>query len=96
MVGVQSEVGITLNRALFIITFAFLGALGFGWWTNYQNIQDAETQRLKAFMAAGGRFTANDGQELCEFTNVIAEHSIGFKQSGLPLLDCEKYARGVK
>jgi hypothetical protein len=82
-----------VNRALFLITFASIGALAFGWWTNYQDIQDAQDERLKAFLNAGPRFTAYDGQELCEFQNVIAKHSIGFQQSGLPLLDCGKYTR---
>ena len=89
MVGFQSEVRVTVNRALFIITFASIGALAFGWWTNYQNIQDAEMNRLQAFMAAGPRFTAKDGQALCERVAELEKHSIGFQQSGGKPLSCE-------
>lgn len=89
MVVFQSEVRITLNRVLFIITFASLGALGFGWWTNYQNIQAAEMNRLQTFMAAGPRFTAGDGQNLCKRVAELEKHSIGFQQSGGKPLSCE-------
>lgn len=85
-----------LNRLMFLLIFASLGALAYGWWKNDQRILVAQNEKIQQFMATGERFTANDGKELCEYTNVIAEHSIGFRQSGLPLLDCEKYSRGVK
>jgi hypothetical protein len=64
-----------------IVGVIFAGSVGF---QGYQ---------LYKFMHAGARFTANDGKELCEHMNIIAMHSIGFQQSGLPLLDCKKYLR---
>lgn len=84
------------NRLVFVLIFAILGALAYGWFKNNQRIVSAQNEKIQQFMAAGGRFTANDGKELCEFANIIAIHSIGFQKSGLMLLDCEKYSRGVK
>jgi hypothetical protein len=80
-----------VNRIIFIIIFAAIGALGFGWWYNDHRISIAQQEKLEAFVNAGPRFTAYDGVELCEFQNLLATHSIGFQQSGLPLLDCKKY-----
>ena len=80
-----------INRLIFIGIFAALGALAFGWWTNNNRINAAQQEKLAAFVNAGPRFTAYDGKELCEYQNVVAEHSIGFQQSGLPMLDCQKY-----
>jgi hypothetical protein len=82
-----------INRLIFISIFTLLGALAFGWWTNNNRINIAQQENLAQFVNAGPRFTAYDGKELCEYQNVIAEHSIGFQQTGLPLLDCEKYLR---
>ena len=53
-------------------------------------------ERFASFVSKGPRFTAYDGKELCEFSNIIAVNSIGFRQSGLNLLDCDKYLRDVK
>ena len=80
-------------RALFIILFLSVGALTYGYVTNRNNIATHELDRIQAFINAGPRFTGYDGKELCEFQNVIAKHSIGFQQSGIKLLDCEKYLR---
>ena len=82
-----------INRLIFITIFAALGALAFGWWTNNSRISAAQQEKLAQFVNAGPRFTAYDGVELCEFQNLLATHSIGFQQSGLPLLDCTKYLR---
>ena len=82
-----------INRLIFIAIFTALGALTFGWWVNNSRITAAQQEKLTQFINAGPRFTGYDGVELCEFTNVIAKHSIGFQQSGIKLLDCEKYVR---
>jgi hypothetical protein len=81
------------NRLIFIAIFTALGALAFGWWHNNNRISAAHQEKLEQFFNAGPRFTAYDGIELCEFQNLLATHSIGFQQSGLPLLDCTKYLR---
>ena len=36
----------------------------------------------------GPRFTAQDGQELCERVKALEEHSYGFANAGLKVLDC--------
>lgn len=62
-----------------------------GLWV-YSYLQDLQTEeRMKSFMNVGPLFTANDGRDLCEVICVVAMHSIGFRQSGLELPDCEKY-----
>ena len=82
-----------INRIIFISIFIALGALTFGWWVNNSRITAAQQEKLAQFVNAGPRFTGYDGVELCEFQNRVAVHSIGFQQSGLPLLDCNKYLR---
>ena len=82
-----------INRTIFVLIFTAIGALGFGWWYNNYRINIVQQEKLATFVNAGPRFTAYDGKELCEYVNVIAKHSIGFQQSGLPMLDCEKYTR---
>jgi hypothetical protein len=84
---------VMINRLIFIAIFTSLGALAFGWWTNNSRISAEHQEKLAQFVNAGPRFTADDGKELCEYQNVIAKHSIGFQQSGLPMLDCGKYTR---
>lgn len=81
-----------INKVLSSI--AIVGVLGI---ISYEYMQATYLQeRFSSFVAKGPRFTANDGKELCEYTNMIAKHSIGFQQSGLSLLDCDKYLKGVK
>ena len=87
---------VIVTRTLFVVIFVLLGALAMGWWTNREKIANQQVEKINAFIAAGPRFTAKDGQELCEYINTVAKYSIGFQKSGLPLLDCNKYLRGVK
>jgi hypothetical protein len=82
-----------MNRALFLITFAAIGALAFGWWTNYQNIKDAETEKITSFIGAGPRFTAQDGQKLCERIAELEKHSIGFQKSGIKSPPCDYFEK---
>lgn len=93
MDGVQRQCGaeIMVNRLLFGVTFATVGALVYGWYHNRENIKELQTAQIQQFINAGPRFTSNDGRDLCEIVRVVALHSIGFQQSGLPLPDCEKY-----
>ena len=95
LAGIQGSdwMEIMISRIIFLSIFMAIGALAFGWWTNYQHIQDAQAVRMQAFLNAGPRLTAYDGVELCEYMNAIAKHSIGFQQSGLIMLDCTKYLR---
>lgn len=72
-----------INKALFGLAFVAIGALGYGWWYNNSLILAAQNERIRAFMAAGARFTAQDGQRLCER---IADHE---RYHGLPSRPCE-------
>lgn len=64
-----------------------------GLWV-YSYLQDLQTEeRMKSFMNVGPLFSAYDGRDLCETVRMVALHSIGFQQSGLPLPDCEKYLK---
>ena len=82
-----------IDKVIFIIIFFSVGALTYGWLYNANRIAEAQQLSITSFVNAGPRFTAYDGKELCEYQNVIAKHSIGFQQSGLPLLDCDKYLK---
>lgn len=82
-----------VNRMLFGVTFAAVGALTYGWYHNHQQIVQAQQSKIEEFINVGPRFTGTQGWELCEIVRVVALHSIGFQQSGLPLPDCEKYLK---
>ena len=78
-----------IAQALFIVIFAILGALIVGWWVNRSHIEQMYAEKVVAFIAAGPRFTAFDGQKLCDQLRHLAEHSFGWKKSGHPLPDCD-------
>ena len=79
---------VIVARTLFIVIFILLGALAMGWWTNRENIANQQLERINSFIAAGPRFTAKDGQELCERIAELEKHSIGFQQSGIVPQPC--------
>lgn len=84
-----------MSGANLVLLFIFT-ALGFvvtGWWNNHSAYVARQEAELQRFVNMGLRFTAQQGQELCEVVRVVAMHSIGFQQSGLPLPDCEKYLK---
>ncbi|HOW75603.1 MAG TPA: hypothetical protein PK959_06685 [Candidatus Competibacteraceae bacterium] len=61
----------TLKRSLLIAVLLIATlSLGFQLWQGWQ------------FFKAGPRFTAQDGQALCERVAALERHSIGFQQSG--------------
>lgn len=78
-----------MHRILFVLIFVSLGALANGWWTNREHIIAHQAAKVDAFIAAGPRFTAKDGQKLCEALREIAKYSTGFQQSGKPLPTCD-------
>lgn len=49
--------------------------------------------QLYRFVNQGPRFTAHDGQALCERVAELEKHSIGFQQSGIVSPPC-RFARG--
>lgn len=61
------------------VAFAAIGMLAVGWFHNHNLIMD----RMDSFVSKGPRFTAQDGQELCERVAELEKHSIGFQRSGI-------------
>lgn len=55
-----------ISRILFVLTFMAVGALAYGWWNNHQHISTIHQAQVQKFINSGPRFTAQDGQELCE------------------------------
>ena len=47
-----------------------------------------QLEQMNRFAAKGPRFTAQDGQALCERVKALEEHSYGFANAGLKPLDC--------
>ena len=66
-----------------------LGALVAGFLWNRIEIAMMHDVKLEQFLAAGPRFTAQDGQRLCERVAQLEQQSIGFKQSGLATTVCD-------
>lgn len=77
-----------VNRILFVITFAAVGALTYGWYYNNQRIIKAQETFIEKFIGAGPRFTAYDGQVLCERIQELETYSYGYKNADRKPLDC--------
>lgn len=77
-----------VNKILFVVTFAAVGALAYGWYYNNQRIITAQQIFIDKFVSAGPRFTAHDGQELCERIRELELYSYGYKDAGRKPLDC--------
>lgn len=60
-----------MNKIIYFVVFSLIGALGYGWWANRQIIITHQNEQIAAFVAKGGRFTAKDGQALCERVAVL-------------------------
>lgn len=56
----------------------------------------AQAAQYNRFMSRGPRFTAYDGQELCERVKLLEEASYEFHDKGLPKLPCDYLNRGTK
>lgn len=66
---------------------SFVGVIGI---ISYEYVQAVEMQqRIQVFVAKGPRFTAQDGQTLCERVKALEERSYGFRDAGKTPLDCE-------
>lgn len=89
-----------MNKTLFVITFATMGALAYGWWYNNDVNQQQEITLLKLqqtqlekFMNAGPRFTAGDGQVLCERIRELEQLSTEYRDAGKIALPCNYVQR---
>lgn len=83
------------NKILFVVTFAAVGALAYGWYYNNQRIITTQQTYIDKFIGAGPRFTAYDGQELCERIRELETYSYGYKDLGRKPLNCV-YSSGDK
>lgn len=74
-----------IYRSMAAVSLAGLVALA-----GYELYVDAQqTARMDRFMAAGPRFTAKDGQELCERVRALESASYGYRDTGKVPLSCE-------
>lgn len=73
-------------RILFVLIFMAVGALAYGWWNNHQHISTVHQAQVEKFINAGPRFTAQDGQELCE--RVKALEASAYSSTGRKPMDC--------
>jgi hypothetical protein len=85
-----------VNRILFGLTFVAIGALSYGWHYNNQRIARHYQERIESFINAGPRFTAKDGQKLCERVRELEKLSRGFKESGKLSVDCDYFSSEIK
>lgn len=70
-------------------TISILSVVGL---IGYEYVQTIEMhQKIAAFVIKGPRFTAQDGQELCERIRVLEHHSYGYQNAGKPSLLCNYY-----
>lgn len=76
------------NKILFVVTFAAVGALAYGWYYNNQRIIMTQQTYIDKFISVGPRFTAYDGQELCERVRELEKYSYGYEDAGRKPLDC--------
>lgn len=90
MDGAKRQYGaeIVINKILFVITFAAVGALAYGWYYNNQRIIMAQEVFIEKFINAGPRFTAYDGQELCERIRELELYSYDYKNTDRKPLNC--------
>lgn len=79
---------IMINKLL--LTLFLFGLLGLG---IYGYLQSIELQaRMDKFMNVGPRFTAKDGQALCERIKALEQVSYGYRDAGKSDLSCD-YAK---
>lgn len=75
-------------------TISILGVLGL---ISYKYLQAVKSQqKIQAFVAQGPRFTAPDGQELCERVKALEAYSYGYRDAGRKPLDCSYNQKGSK
>lgn len=65
-----------------------------GFVLGYQIYESSQLEtRIKQFLSLGPRFTAFDGQELCERIKILEENSIEFKNNNHSPLPCSYQTR---
>lgn len=75
-------------------TVSLIGVIGL---IGYEYLQVIHTQqKLQTFVNAGPRFTAQNGQELCERVKALETVSYGYRDAGKKPLDCSYNQKGSK
>ena len=74
-----------MNRWWKILVILLLMMSFFTTWMQLDN--------LKRFMAKGPRFTAKDGQELCERVRALEQVSYDYRDAGKKPMDCKYLER---
>lgn len=74
--------------------FSTISLVGVTALIGYEYLQVAQTQQqVKSFVAVGPRFTAQDGQELCERVKALEAASYGYRDAGKKPLACDYLKR---
>lgn len=71
-----------------ISLISVIGLIGY----EYLQVVNSQ-QKIQSFVAAGPRFTAQDGQELCERVKALEAVSYGYRDAGKTPLDCRYGAK---
>jgi len=74
--------------------FSTISLIGVVALMGYEYLQAIDAQqKIQFFVAAGPRFTSQDGQELCERVKALESFSYGYRDAGKKPLDCRYGAR---
>lgn len=97
MAGIQRSIRmeVMINRSLFALIFAGIGALAYGWYYNNQRIVAQQQSQIEKFIKAGPRFTASDGMVLCLRIQKLEKLSYGYRDAGYVPLDCDYLTREI-
>lgn len=74
--------------------FSTISLIGVVALMGYEYLQAIDAhQKIQSFVAAGQRFTAQDGQELCERVKALEAASYGYRDAGKTPLACDYLER---
>ena len=75
----------------FFSTISLIGVVAL---MGYEYLQAIDAQqKIQSFVSVGPRFTAQDGQELCERIKALRSFSYGYRDAGKKPLDCRYGAK---
>lgn len=74
--------------------FSTISLIGVVALIGYEYLQAIDAQqKIQSFVSAGPRFTAQDGQALCERVKALEVYSYGYRDAGNKSLDCRYGAK---
>ena len=78
----------------FFSTISLIGVVAL---MGYEYLQAIDAQqKIQSFVSVGPRFTAQDGQALCERVKALEVYSYGYRDAGKKPLDCSYNQKGSK